>query len=354
MSFGIGIIGAGAIGNVHAEAIERVGLNITGTWDVKPEAARKLAEKHEGTAVCASIEELLARTDVEAVVIAIPNHDHAEAAIAALKAGKDVLLEKPMAMNVAECDAIIETMNQTDRLLQMGFVMRQTSVARMVKQFIDEGQLGDLYHIKASVYRRRGIPGLGGWFTTKSISGGGALIDLGVHVIDLAMHLAGHPTPQRVSGAWYSTFGAPLESYRFVDMWAGPPRYDGVFDVDDAAHGLVRFDNDLTLDVNATWAMNLPEGALPSGMAILGTKGGCFFDLFGDKVTFATEQNGRLVDVAPLLSEGDMFAGEWEAFKEAVENRSTPVATAQHGRAVQSVVDALYESGTLKREVEVR
>ncbi|MFG0252715.1 MAG: Gfo/Idh/MocA family protein, partial [Phycisphaerales bacterium JB038] len=212
MSFGIGIVGAGTIGNVHADAIERVGLNITGTWDVKPEAARKLEEKHPGIAVCASLDDLLARDDVDAVVVAIPNHNHAEAAIAAMKAGKDVLLEKPMAMNVAECDAIIDTMNETGRLLQMGFVLRQTSVARMVKQFIDEGQLGDIYHIKASVYRRRGIPGLGGWFTTKAISGGGALIDLGVHVIDLSMHLAGHPKPTRVSGAWYSMFGTPLES----------------------------------------------------------------------------------------------------------------------------------------------
>lgn len=354
MSLGIGIVGAGTIGNVHADAVERIGLRIAGTWDVKPEAAQRLEKKHPGIAVCASLDDLLARDDVDAVVIAIPNQDHAEAAIASMKAGKDVLLEKPMALNVGECDAIIDTMNQTGRLLQMGFVLRQTAVSQTVKQFAEEGQLGEIYHIKASVYRRRGIPGLGGWFTTKEISGGGALIDLGVHVIDLGMYLAGHPRPQRVSGAWYSKFGTPLESYRYVDMWAGPPRYEGKFDVDDAAAGLIRFDSDLTMELNATWAMNLPEDTLPSGMTILGDKGGCFFELFGDTVTFATEQHGRLVDVTPHYPKRDMWEGQWRAFQKAIEERSTPIATAQHGRAVQSVVDALYESGEKKREVEVR
>ncbi len=354
MSLGIGIVGAGTIGNVHTDAAKRVGLNVAAAWDVNPDAAQRLVRKHPEVAACASLDDLLARDEVDAVVVAVPNQHHAEVAIAAMRAGKDVLLEKPMALNVAECDAIISAMRKTGRILQMGFVLRQTAVARTVKQFVEEGQLGEIYHIKASVYRRRGIPGLGGWFTTKAVSGGGALIDLGVHVIDLGMHLAGHPTPTRVSGAWYSRFGSPLDSYRYVDMWAGPPRYEGTFDVDDAATGLVRFDSDLTLELNATWAMNLPDGTLPSGMALLGDRGGCFFELFGDTVTLATEQRGRLVDVTPHAPKRDMWEGQWRAFQEAVEQRSTPVATAQHGRAVQSVVDALYESGTQRREVEVR
>src|SRR5690606_17392739 len=154
--------------------------------------------------------------------------------VAALKAGKDVLVEKPMGLNANECREMNAAAKAKDRILQVGFVQRYSSVATTVKKFVDAGRLGNIYHAKANYYRRRGIPGLGGWFTTKALSGGGPLIDLGVHVIDLITYLMGSVRPVRVSGKVYANFGKRMKDYVFESMWAGPPRLDGVCDVEDA------------------------------------------------------------------------------------------------------------------------
>jgi predicted dehydrogenase len=291
-------------------------------------------------------------------VVAVPNLRHKPLALAALTAGKDVLLEKPMAMNVAECDQIIAALKAASRrILQVNFVSRQAPSSVAVRDLIQAGRLGTIYHIKAMMYRRRGIPGLGRWFTTKAESGGGVLIDLGVHLIDLAMYLAGHPRPTRVSASCTGMFGRPIEKYAFTEMWAGPPNKQGVFDVDDAATGLIRFQSNLTLELNTTWAANIPDETLPSGMLILGDKGGVFFDIWGKRVSLATEESGYLVDIKPQMAPGEAWAAGWkrqhELFAQAVRDRTAPVATAEHGRTVQAVIDAMYRSSDLGREVEV-
>jgi predicted dehydrogenase len=263
-----------------------------------------------------------------------------------------------MALNATECDEIISVMEETGRRVQLGFVYRGTPVSLAAKTFIDAGRLGNVYHAKASLYRRRGIPGLGGWFTTKSRSGGGPLIDLGVHVIDLVLHLVGYPAARRASAACYSTFGSPMESYRYVDMWAGPPRFDGAFDVEDAAHGLIRFDGGFTLEVNVTWAANIPEGVLSDGVVLCGDRGGCAFNLLGRDLTIATEEEGHIVDVKPMVEPIDVMDAAWakqyEQFIDVVTDGTTPVASAANGRSIQAILDAMYESSAQQREVEVR
>ncbi len=223
MSMRLGVIGAGGIGAVHAEAASKAGVRIVGVCDADAERGRSLAGKYDKALATTSIDELLALPKLDAVVVAVPNCFHKEYAIAALKAGKDVLLEKPMALSAAECDEIIDVMKQTDRIVQLGFVCRCAPTTQMVRRFIDAGRFGRIYYARAQWYRRRGIPGLGRWFTTKSQSGGGVLIDLGVHMIDLMMDLAGRPSVQRVSGVCTSVFGPPIADCNCTDMWAGPP-----------------------------------------------------------------------------------------------------------------------------------
>lgn len=353
---GLGIVGAGAIGNVHADAAHRNGVRVVGAWDVHAPRADALVARLGGQAA-RSLDDLLDLPEVEAVAVAVPNASHAACAVRALERGKHVLLEKPMAMSVAECDAILDAARASGTVLQMGFVCRGTPASAAAKRFVDAGRLGRIYHAKCSLYRRRGIPGLGGWFTTKAQSGGGPLIDLGVHVIDLVRWLAGKPQALRASGACYATFGHPIAGYRYVDMWAGPPKPDGIFDVEDHATALLRCEGGLTVEVNVTWAMNQPEGAMKDGIFLFGDRGGVAFQVFGSEVTLATEEDGRIVDVRPLLEPGEPLGKAWDAqygqFVQAIRRGVRPHATGEDGRAIQAIVEAIGRSSAEGREVEV-
>ncbi|MHC4416331.1 MAG: Gfo/Idh/MocA family protein [Planctomycetota bacterium] len=357
MPFEIGIIGAGRVAGLHAEAAAKAGLRVGAVCDVDEARARALAEQCPGAAVTTSRDELLSRPEIAAVAVATPNVYHKETAIAALRAGKDVLLEKPMAMSPAECDEIIETIRQTGRLLQLGFVCRCAPAAVAVRELLAAGRLGRIYHAKASLCRQRGIPGLGRWFTTKSMSGGGVLMDLGVHLLDLVLYLTGFPRATQASAICTSNFGAPLDRYVFEEMWAGPPNLGGVFDVEDGVTALIRFETGLSMELNVTWAVDLPEDVLRTGFVLLGDQGGCFFNVWRNQLTVTTERQGALVHQEPALPEGDAWAAAWREqyvrFARAVTERVAPDASAENGRAVQTLIDAVYRSGREGREVDV-
>ncbi|MBM4112229.1 MAG: Gfo/Idh/MocA family oxidoreductase [Phycisphaerae bacterium] len=357
MSLSLGIIGAGSIGTVHAATAARLGVAAPLVWDVDESKGRALAATVKGLRTAPSLDALLAERSVNAVVVATPNDCHAEIAVRALEAGKHVLLEKPMATTVEECDRILNAMRPDGPRLQMGFVYRHAPAPLAVKGEIDAGRIGRIYHAKCSMYRRRGIPGLGGWFTTRARSGGGPLIDLGVHAIDQALWLCGFPKALRASGACYATFGPRMGGYVFEEMWAGPPKLDGRFDVEDHATALVRFDGGLTIELNVTWAANIPDRSLPDGIALFGEKGGCRFTLLGDEVRVATEANGTLADLqVPFDSSRALeraFEAQLRAFRKVVEEGAEPAATAEQGRAVQEILAAIDRSSARAREVPI-
>ncbi|MEO1497718.1 MAG: Gfo/Idh/MocA family oxidoreductase [Planctomycetota bacterium] len=341
----LGIIGAGAIGEKHAAAAAGVGVEVAAIADRDADRAAALAGSYEAAAE-AEPRAVFDNADVDAVVIGVPNCFHKPLAIDAMRAGKDVLLEKPMALSAAECDELIATAEETGRVLQIGYVHRFTSVGSAAKRVAESGDLGEVYHAKAHLFIRRGIPGLGGWFTTKAMSGGGCLIDLGVHLLDLQLFLLGQPTAVAVSGKAYSRFGTKMEDYVYESMWAGPPKLDGVFDVDDSAHAMITFDTGATLDLQVTWAGNLPTGALPDSLiGLFGDRGGLTFELFGDHLRLAHEVAGRNTDSKLMLPEADQMALQMLDFAQAVADRQPVVgATPAEGRAVQTLVDAIYAS----------
>ncbi len=358
MGLRLGIIGSGSIGTMHAEMATAVGTQVVAVCDKRPERAKKLAAKIDGAVAAASADELLARRDVDAVVVCVPNDRHKPLALKAIAAGKDLLLEKPMALNVAECDEIIAAAKKSDRIVQMGFVCRCAPTSVAIREMIRAGRFGEIYHAKAILHRRRGVPGLGRWFTTKAKSGGGVLIDLGVHVIDLVTYLADRPRAVRVSGHCTSRFGTPIERYVYDEMWAGPPNPEGVFDVEDGATALIRFDSGLTLDLSVSWAANLPETVLPDGIILFGEKAGCYFDVWGERVEIATEQDGYLVDLKPRIhTAGTTWADGWQRqhriFAANVQSRRAPDASLADGRAVQQILEAIYASSDAGREVEI-
>jgi len=353
----IGIVGTGSIGRVHARHAARVGLPVVAAWDPKETAVEAFRAEQPGTALEPSLERLLARADVDGVVIAVPNDLHEPLAVQALQAGKHVLLEKPMATSVAACDRILAAAKAAGRSVQMGFVCRRMPAVEMAATLAREGRLGSIYHVKASMYRRRGVPGLGGWFTTKARSGGGPLIDLGVHLLDAALHLMGHPRVLRASGATYANFGRRMKGYAHTFMWAGPPDYAGTCDVEDHATALLRCEGGATIELNATWAMNIPDETLPDGLSIFGDAGGCRFGLQDRRLVLATEAHGAPADLVPHFKADDPGQQAWDAqaraFRTLLEQGGEPIATAAQGRAVQAALEAIYRSSAEGREVEV-
>ncbi len=354
MTIRLGIIGAGTIGQVHAAAAQSAGMSIARVIDVQQERGRALAAQFAGAIHSSKVSDLLNDPAINAVVIAVPNRWHKELAIAALEAGKDVLLEKPMGMNRSECAAINRIVDAKGRILQIGMANRFSAVGQAAKPIISGGELGHIYHAKALLYRRRGVPGLGGWFTTKAVSGGGVLIDNGVHLIDLALWLMGFPQVTRVSGKVYEFFGKRMKDYIYETMWAGPPNLEGLCDVEDSAHALIHFAGGATLDLQVAWAINIPTKLESSLMGFFGDRGGLTFELFGDHLNLATEHNRRNVDTRVNVPEIDQFAQQMLSFAKSVQAREFPIATGQQGELVQSILDAIYESSVSDREVVFR
>lgn len=368
MTHRVGIIGAGRIAQEHARAILAIGSEVAAVCDIDRAKAQHLmnvpavsdvdADAASRTRVIDSVDELLAMDDVPAVVVSVPNSLHRDLAIAALRAGKDVLLEKPMGLSVAQCDDIIKAERATSRFVQMGFVCRYAPRVAAVRELIDSGELGTIYHAKATLFRKRGIPGLGKWFTTRAQSGGGVLIDLGVHLIDLLMHMTRQTRADRVSGACESRFGTPITSYAYDEMWAGPPDPNGTFDVEDGACGLIRFPGGMTAELNITWAANIPDGLYRDGILLLGDRGGCFFDLWADQFVMTRQRDGRVVDEHPEFDNSEAWNRAWngqhETFRRCVTDRTPPSASTTAGRHVQQVIAAMYASSDVAREIDVQ
>lgn len=351
----LGILGAGAIGAKHAAAAVAAGVDVAAVVDRVGDRASALAGEH-GAWSGADPRLLLDDPAIDAVVIGVPNCFHKPLALEAMRAGKDVLLEKPMALTAAECDEVCAAVEETGRVLQIGYAHRFTAVGSGAKGVVESGALGEVYHAKAHLYLRRGVPGLGGWFTTKAMSGGGALIDLGVHLVDLALHLMGQPKAVVVSGKAYAKFGVRMRDYVYESMWAGPPNFEGVCDVDDHATAVVTFDSGATLDLQVAWACNLPAGTVPDSMvALLGDRGGLSFELFGDHLLLRSEVAGRNADAKLALPAADQMALQMSDFAEAVATRRAGVgATPAEGRRVQAIIDAVYNSSAANAPVSVQ
>ncbi len=351
----IGIIGAGMIAHVHAEAAGAVGTNVVAVCDPRIEKANLFSEKYSCD-LMNSVDELLERTDIEGVVIAVPNDQHASLAIRALQAGKHVLLEKPMAMSVAECESILEARDQSGKILQLGFVCRYSPAAVQAKLCIEQGLIGEVCQIQATLLRQRGIPGLGGWFTTKERSGGGCLIDIGVHLIDVSMHITGLHAPVCASGICQQLFS--IDSYSYDEMWSSPIE-NGIFDVEDRVLAMVRDISGTVFTYNVSWATHLQEGALNDGLVIEGTKGSLTIDLWTDTIQHGTSENGKSVthEINVEVTEpwDDAFQGEHRAFARAMRTGSVEhtAGTGEDGLLVQRVVDAIYESSSQQQEVKI-
>ena len=266
-----GFLGSGAISHHSANDVNRhLQGKVVAAQDISAARTAELCKAHNIPKAYATAEELLADPEIDAVYIAVPNKFHVPLTIQALKAGKHVLLEKPFAMNLAEAQEAAAVAQKMGKVLTLGMNQRFERAPQVIKALVERGDLGEIYHIKAFWMRRSGIPKLGTWFGNKELAGAGALYDIGVHYLDLALYLLGDFHPVSVSGATYTKFG---HLGLGEGGWGKSDKENLLFDVDDFATGLIRFSNGVSISLDVSWACHAEEGNR-ADVQLYGTKGG--------------------------------------------------------------------------------
>ena len=345
----IGIIGTGNIAEEHISAYKKnPNVELYAFCDLDEELLKRKGEKHGVTRLFTDKNEMLKLEEIDAVSVCTWNSEHAPCTIAALNAGKHVLCEKPMAMNEKEAREMQEAAVKNNKLLMIGFVRRFGNDCTVLEDFIEKDYLGEIYYAKATYLRRDGNPG--GWFGDKSRSGGGPLIDLGVHVIDLVRYLSGKPKPVSVYGATFQklfnrkgTIGAP----KYLSASASD---NDICDVEDLASALIRFDNGEVLSVEAAFSLNIKE---PQGtIELFGTKAGAKLnpqlEIYGVENNYQT--NLSFAADTGLAFSG-LFDNEINHYVDCIINGSECKSPAEDGIEMMKILDAVYESARTGHEV---
>ncbi len=357
----IGLVGAGGMAAYHVEGFRRAGAEVVAIADPCEAAAEAAAGRFGVARVYESAGEMLAQADVDAVSVITPNRFHCPVTLQALRAGKHVFCEKPPALDAREAARMARAAKKARRVLMFDFNNRARPEAVAMKAAIERGDAGRINSAQALWVRRTGIPGFGGWFTTKALSGGGPVIDL-LHMIDLALHFMGYPEPKYVLAATYRDF---MGDRRFKGPWGIPDRAGGVCDVEAAANGLVLFKNGSTLFLRNSWAeMNKREEV---SVTFQGTKaGGMVRRLFGTDGMDDTaedvcemyfqgadgERADRTVEVERDEAMGRVRAAE--NFVLAVRRREKPLNTPDEAVKLMKIIDGIYASAKSGAPVRVR
>lgn len=340
-----GLIGAGS--NAERKHLSNYtslpNIELVAICDVNIENAKRLADKHGIKNVYSNYIEMLNNEGLDLVSVCTPNFFHAEISIQALLSGINVHCEKPLAMNAVEAQRIVDARNKSGKKLMVGLNNRFTNEAVFLKRYIDEGYLGDIYHAKAGWKRRSGIPGRGTWFTNKDFSGGGVMIDLGVHYLDLALFLMGNPEPLYITGSTYQNFNHTTTRNR--NGYKGNP--EGVFNVEDSALGFIGFQNKATVDFEFSWASNIEEDK--TYIELLGTKGGA--TLINGELKIYSEILDACVDITPKLNSNIKLLSEFEHFVQVIQDNEKQIAPAEHGVYMMNIIDHFYEASQYQKPV---
>ena len=345
----VAVIGCGNIAN-HAHIpsyMNNPKAEIKYFCDIIPERAQAAVEKYGcGTAIT-DYHEILNDPEIQAVSVCTPNRMHPIIACDFLRAGKDVLCEKPAARTYAEVEEMMRVQKETGKQLYIGVVNRFNDAVRRIKQFIDAGELGDVYHVYVSFRSCRSIPGLGGAFTTKEIAGGGALIDWGVHFLDIVMYCLGDPKPLTVSSEAFSKLGCNIDNYVCRSMWAGPAIPGGTYDVEDSIAGIVRTEG-AAITFNGAWAQNIDHNEMY--IDFMGDKGGIRLE-YGKKFEVFTTKCGSIVKYEPEFEMRDHFQNEIDAFVDSVETGNRLPSHIETVAITAKMMQAIYDSAAQHREV---
>ncbi|WP_399632007.1 Gfo/Idh/MocA family protein [Sporosarcina sp. SG10008] len=345
----VGVIGGGSISEFHIiPYMKNDRVELVALCDSNEQRLAKVGERYSVTELYSNYEELLQNPEIDAVSICTWNNTHAVIANAALEAGKHVLVEKPLSMTVAQALAVEAAVKKSGKVLQVGFVRRHGDNTKLLKQFIDQDELGEIYYAKASCLRRLGNPG--GWFSDQSKSGGGPLIDLGVHMIDICWYLMGKPRPVSVSGNTYSKLGnrSHIQNLSFYQAADYDPALN---DVEDLANALIRFDNGASLFVDVSFTLHAKEDELY--VKLFGEKGGAEIE---PKLVMVTEKSNTILNVTPQVDNLSFdfekaFKNEINHFVDCCKEGKETIAPVADGVQIMRMLNAVYESAKTGKEV---
>ena len=329
------VVGLGWPGMQHLKGyIADPRSEIIAVCDLDETHAAKVAAEYKIQNIYTNHLEMLKNRDIDAVSVCLPNFLHAPISIDALNAGKHVLCEKPPARSAQEAKAMADTAAENGKTLMYALVQRFGGNAQRLKQLVTAGELGDIYFGKAAYVRRRGIPiGKEGWFVDRERSGGGALIDIGVHALDCIWWLMNSPRPVEVMGAVYSHFGHLVPD-------------DVKYDVDDGTFAQIRFENGATIILETTWALNLPGD---NYIKVAGTKAGATLNPF----TLYTEEDGKEVDKPLNAPRINGFDEEVKHFIGCIIDGKEPISSAEQGIMLMQMLDGIYASAENGQSIHI-
>ncbi|MFC4386652.1 Gfo/Idh/MocA family protein [Gracilibacillus marinus] len=346
----VGVIGLGSISEMHIQGyLKNPDAELIAVTDMNEERAKKKAEtlgiKHYYT----DYKAMLANKEIDAVSICTWNNTHAEIAIAALEAGKHVLIEKPLCKTVEEAVAI-ETCAKKypNQLLQIGYVRRFGTNTQVLKRFIDNGELGEIYYSKASCLRVLGNPG--GWFADQERSGGGPLIDIGVHVIDLCWYLMGKPKVKSVSGNTYNKLGN-RSNIEYKSFYKAADYDADKNTVEDLANAIIRFENGASLFVDVSFALHAKKEEVR--VSLHGDKGGAEIE---PALEIYTEKNNIMLSSTPQIDHTTFdfesgFQNEVDHFIACAKGKEETIAPVEDGVEMMKILTGVYESSKQQAEI---
>ena len=286
--------------------------------------------------------------EIDGVSVCVPNGGHKQISIDALNAGKHVLCEKPAARVYSEALEMQEAQHRTGKTLNIGVVTRFNKSVESVRRRIRAGELGEVYHVYAAFREYRSIPGIGGPFTTKALSGGGTLIDWGVHRIDQILYMTGDPDPTSVFAATFCKLGRDIPNYEYKGMWSeATADMNGTYDVDDSLTAIIRTTGPV-ITLMGAWAQNIDESE--NYVDFMGTKAGIRLDYCGGYRLYSVK-DGEFVKEFHGYAGDDMFKSEIGDFLDCIEKGNVSRAHIDNAVRTSKIMQGAYDSSDMKKEI---
>ena len=350
MSIKVGIIGAGAIAQDHCKNVARYpGAELAAIADLSAQRRNEIKKAYGMSRDFATWEALVADKEIDAVTIALPNALHAPAALSAIAAGKHVLIDKPFTMNLAEARKIAAAAKKRGVVVMVGMNQRYSTDAQTLHKIVERGDLGDIYHTKAYWCRRTGSPKFGTWFVNKKLSGGGCLLDIGVHILDLGMYLSGLWKPVAVTGKVYTKFGN--RGLGEGGWGKSDVKRNIKFDVDDFATALITYENGATLELNVSWVLHQETGGRHN-VELFGTEAGATLKPL--KMFRFAKKRGEYEVVEPQgVRVPDMRDCRQFDWLDAISGKRPAICTMEQALVTQQVIDAIYRSSETGRQIKL-
>jgi predicted dehydrogenase len=351
----VGVIGLGFAGETHLKAYQQLpNVQVGALAGLEEDRLAYLGSTYNVPHLYRHYDELLARNDIDAISIGVPNYLHAPIAIAAFEGGKHVLCEKPLARTAEEAEQITRAAMKAQRVLMVVFNQRSRSDVQVLKRAVEDGRLGHIYYAKASWMRRRGIPGMGSWFINKEMAGGGPLLDVGIHVLDMALYLMNEPRVVTVSASTHANLG--LRADASYSSPSGRKKYQigSAYEVEDLATAFLRLADGTTLLLEASWAVH-SSAEDDFGVILYGTEGGAEIKVknynWQDTLTIFTDLFGVPAEIRPQLPQGEGHKMVVRQFIEAIASGNWAAHTGSEALYRARILDACYASALQGREV---